>query len=249
MADTETALKLEKLRRDELFRRLTNTEGEQILKAGMGDRSHTASGRLIDETEAVRRDKFEAVIDGYVQIRRDLSANFPELCADSALDLFEQEMIALIDPAFYVPPSGGRFPLPPDSVPMERRYHNRELKERVQNKLGILRHESALKLHMPEVFHSVNVNTGGGPAIVNLGQIHGDLTQVVGTLNASGHAELAGHLERLATAIENMDELGVERSTYLEQLRFVAQQAIEPEDKRQASVERVVFESLRARLQ
>ena len=52
-----------------------------------------------------------------------------------------------------------------------------------------------------------------------------------------------------AAGIEALSELGEGRAVYLDQVRFIAQQAVEPEEKRQASVVRAVFESLRGRLQ
>jgi hypothetical protein len=249
VSDLQNALKLEELRQKELFDRLTKEEGARVLRVGMGDGSHTASGLLREEVEAARRDKWEKIIDGYVQIRRELAANFPELCEGSALDDFQESVSALIERAFHIPPSGGPFPVRADSVPMERRYNNRELKERLQNKVEILRHEFALKLHKPGAPPSVTVNTGGGPALVNLGQIRGDVQQVVGSLNAAGQIELATFLDCLVAEIEALAELGPDRSTYLEQVRFIAQQAIEPQSTRQPSIVRAVFDSLRARLQ
>lgn len=122
------------------------------------------------------------------------------------------------------------------------------LKIHLNSEIEILKWEFSLNLHKkPDPEPSVAVNTGGGPAIVNLGQIRGDVQQVVGTLNASGHAELAGLLDQLAAAIEGLTDLGQERSTYLEQVRSIAQQAVEPEQSRQASAVRAVFESLRGR--
>jgi hypothetical protein len=62
------------------------------------------------------------------------------------------------------------------------------------------------------------VITGGGPAIVNLGEIHGDVQQVVRTLNAAGHAEPVAILDRLASGIEALTELGQERSALRDSL-------------------------------
>ncbi len=149
----------------------------------------------------------------------------------------------------WVPPGVDEDPILRALAPHKAEEAHR-LKAHLQSEIELLKLELVLNLRRkPDPAPAVSVNTGGGPAIVNVGEIRGDVQQVVGTLNAGGHAELAGLLDRLAAGIEALSELGEGRAVYLDQVRFIAQQAVEPEEKRQASVVRAVFESLRGRLQ
>jgi hypothetical protein len=192
------------------------------------------------------------LIDGSINAHRELAAKFPELGSPAELEALRAKLQKWIDglekphPIRGLEDQRGAVQNAFSSVLKEEA---RRLKIHLNSEIEILKRECSLNVHQKPDTASVSVNTGGGPAIVNVGQIHGDVHQVVGTLNAAGKAELAVVLDRLATAIEGLTDLGTERSTYLEQVRFIAQQALEPEQKQQASVVRAVFESLRARLQ
>jgi hypothetical protein len=107
-----------------------------------------------------------------------------------------------------------------------------------------------LNLHKKsEQPRSLSVNTGGGPAIVNVGEIYGNVQQVVGDVNHAGQPELAGLLGRLAAAINQAETLGDQRTEYLEQVGFIAKQVAANPEARQASVVKGVLLGLRAALQ
>ncbi len=93
------------------------------------------------------------------------------------------------------------------------------------------------------------MNTGGGPAIVNLGVVYGDVQQVISHVNETGQAELADALQQLAKAINQTETLAEERADLLQQLRFIAEQAVVPAQSRQTSLVKGVLAGLRARLQ
>jgi len=223
---------------------------EIAIDADMRNRGLYHSGprgkAILDSQAQFTRD----LIDRAISERRELATRFPQLGSPAELDVLREKVQKWVE-GFgkpHVVPG-----MPQDAIQRAmapgREQEAYRLKAHLNSEIEILKREFSLDLHRKDLAPAVSVNTGGGPAIVNLGQIRGDVQQVVGTLNASGHAELAGMLDRLAAAIEGMTYLGTERSTYLEQLRFIAQQAVEPEEKRQASIVRAVFESLRGRLQ
>ena len=106
-----------------------------------------------------------------------------------------------------------------------------------------------MKLHEQHDPRSINVHTGGGPALINLGTIYGHVQQVIGDVTGAGYGEFAALLQQLADAINKAEELGDERKAYLEQLEFIAKEAAEPAEKRQASVVKGLFMGLRARLE
>jgi hypothetical protein len=191
------------------------------------------------------------LIDGAISARREMAVKFAALGEPAELEALRLKLEKWVD--------GFGKPHVPQGVPEDREQRRmapareqeaHRLTAHLKSEVEILKQEFALNLHaIPTAAPAISVNTGGGPAIVNLGEIRGDVQQVVGTLNAAGHAELAGLLDRLAAGIEALTELGEERAAYLEQVRFIAQEAVAPEEKRQASVVRAVFESLRGRLQ
>jgi hypothetical protein len=210
-------------------------------------RSGSRGKALLDSQAQFTRD----LIDGAITARREMAAKLPTLGAPAELEALRVKVQKWVD--------GFGKPHVPPGVPEDREQRRmapareqeaHRLTAHLKSEVEILKQEFALNLHaIPAAAPAISVNTGGGPAIVNLGEIRGDVQQVVGTLNAAGHAELAGLLDRLAAGIEALTESGEERAAYLEQVRFIAQEAVAPEEKRQASVVRAVFESLRGRLQ
>jgi hypothetical protein len=94
---------------------------------------------------------------------------------------------------------------------------------------------------------AVAVHTGGGPAIVNLGEIRGNVQRVIRMLNEAGHAELAELLDKLTAAIETASSIAEEdRLAYLAQVRFIAAQAAGAPQDRQASGVKGICVGLRA---
>ncbi len=224
---------------------------EAAIDADMTRRGFYHSGprgkAILDSRARTARD----LIDGAISARRKLAAKFPALGSPAELEALRAKVEKWVD-GFgkpHVPPGVQEDPIQRAMAPGREQEAHR-LKAHLNSEIEILKREFSLNLHRkPDPAPTVSVNTGGGAAIVNLGQIRGDVQQIVGTLNAAGHAELAALLDRLASAIEGLTELGQERSVFLEQVRFIARQAVEPEQSGQASVVRAVFESLRARLQ
>jgi hypothetical protein len=226
---------------------------EAAIDADMNRRGCYRSGArgkaILNNQARTTRDLVEETISA----RRELAGSFPELGSAAELESLRAKLQKWVDglekpqPIRGLEDQGGEVQKAMASI-LSQEAHR--LKLHLNSEIEILKREFSLNLRRkPEPAATVSVNTGGGPAIVNLGEIRGDVQQVVGTLNAAGQTDLAGVLDRLAAAIEGLADLGQERAVYLEQVRFIARQAVEPEANRQASVVRAVFESLRSRLQ
>lgn len=248
MADQQEVIQWETTEREKLFEELIKEEQATISGLILDTRNPENQIRRTELMWVARIHKLERYIDGSIKIRRDLIRRFPELASSESLAELLAALSEKIDRLVAVVRKG---PFPaPEQYPADREPENRRLKARVEREIGQLQREFSLNLHADVGMNrGTSINTGGGPAIVNFGEIHGDVQQVVGSLISSGHTELAGLLDRLAAGIEALTDLGEERAAYLEQVRFIGQQAVAPTEKRQANVVRAVFESLRARLQ
>ena len=221
----------------------------------MAKRGSLQSGATLKELTRIRAEKVERIIEGNLAIRKELAATVPDLATDASLSQPLSELIGLIEASF----KGlheREAPWLQQNTPVENaiRQHNQQavaqLAANANRGVEILKREVALNLHKASESSFGNaINTAGGSAIINLGVIHGNVQQVIGDLNAAGQSDLADVLDKLAHAIEQTLELGNRRHEYLEQVQFIAKEAVAPSEKRQVSVVRGVFEGLRARLQ
>jgi hypothetical protein len=247
MGDLRKARELEELELAKLFDRLTAAEGKRASELYFDSRNPVSASAQSDAVWRARVEKWENLFEGQIDIRRKLARSFPELRTESSLDSLLQQMNASIDRITPAPPDGP-FPVTPPTPP--HRYDDvRRLRERAHREIEILKTEYALNLDRRHQAPAVSVNTGGGHAIVNLGTIYGDVQQIVGTLNDTGHAELAAAIKRLATAITEAEQLANERTALLEQLEFIAKQAVAPAAERQLGVLSGLLFAFRARLQ
>src|SRR5262249_52982930 len=158
-----------------------------------------------------------------LDIRTSLALDFPELGTGTALDDLLDDIHRLIDGAFtnlYEAMGVGNTLGGTVGKALQSRDGQgiQNLKAFARREIEILKREIALDLHKTPI-GPVSVSTAGGPALVNLGEIRGNIQQVVGTLNEASQAEIAGHLERLAAAIEASAELGDDRGAYMEQVQ------------------------------
>ncbi len=254
-SDVEKALKLERDRYMELIETQNRDERQSIERLKFDERrrgTFQSGGTLISLTQ-IRTAKFERLIDGAIAIRKEIALEVPELGTETALDARLDELTRSLHLAF----EGLYRELPwiTEHPAAEKEIWHRangtieQLKSRAKRGIDILKGEFALNFHKTSRIQTVAVNTAGGPAVVNVGEIRGNVQQVVGTLNEVGNRDLAQHLDRLAAAIEAATDLGGERQAYLEQVQFIAREALEPAATRQSSIVQGVFEGMRARLQ
>lgn len=246
------ARELEKLRYQERFKQRVSERRSALarLVADMTARGFLQSGQRY-EGELNIATKFMAdTIDDQISFRREMIGAAPELGSDlELLTLLESvnERITAFSQA-----AAPRHPLGeivlPQLVPALARQRGQaaaDLRSQARIKIDILRREVALDM----VKGSHQSVTTDGPAIINLGTIYGNVQQVIGNVGSSDQ-ELAGLLKRLAEAISDAADLGEQRAAYLEQVKFVAEQAAVPKQERQpSSIVQAVFIQLRARLQ
>jgi hypothetical protein len=191
--------------------------------------------------------------DGRIMIRKDLVKHFPELGTEASLSSLAEELKRSAEARFSSLRDKLRRQMAAAgsivNINSEFQEEISKLQAEAVRRVAILKDEISLGQHFTASATSISVNTGGGPAFVNTGQIRGDIQQVVGTLNEAGQMDLGTALNRLADAIEGEASLGDERRMYLEQIRFIAQQAAAAPPERQVSAVKGVVEFLRARLQ
>ena len=225
--------------------------GEMAIDADLTKRGLYRSGVRGTAITKSHAQTMRELIDGTIAARRELATRFPGVGSPAELEALRAKLQKWLD-GFAKPhvPEGAPPEIVQRAMAPGRAEEAHRLKAHLNSEIEILKREFSLNMHRkPDPAPTVSVNTAGGPAIVNLGEIRGDVQQVVGTLNAAGQVELASILDRLASGIEALADLGSKRSILLERVRFIARQSVEPEQNREASVVRAVFESLRARLQ
>jgi hypothetical protein len=101
----------------------------------------------------------------------------------------------------------------------------------------------------PQPEPAPTVSISGGTAIINLAGTYGNVQQVIGKVEQAGDVDLQDLLSQLAKAIRDNEGLGNNRATYLEQVKYIAQQAAEPEGQRKTRLVSGVFLGLQASLQ
>jgi hypothetical protein len=256
MSDLRAAHELERLRYLHRIEELNEEERDRVqqIKATAAQKGYLRSGLLGLEITKARTEKVTALIDARIAIRKALVGEVPELGSEQPLDELQAELNATVQNAF----SGLR-----DSFAREvaasgvvadafgRMFEQEtfELQARARREIEMLKREVALNLHKKSGKPaSVSVHTGGGHAIVNLGEIYGDVQQVIGNIGESSQG-LADVLRRLTEAINAAEQLGDERAAYMEQVRFIAKQAVAPSSDREVGVVKGVLSGLRASLQ
>jgi hypothetical protein len=249
MSNLQTARELDQLKGQDLLNRLL-AEHQERVKAIDLDMTRRGLGRSGIKGNAIWKShaqRLEDYIDGRIRIRRELVSQCPELGSTAELEKLRGEL-EQHTAAFARAPLQSVNRLQP-SVVQQNNQEAQRLNAHARLKIEMLKRETAIAPPAMPTAGSVSVSTGGGPAIVNLGSIFGSVQQVIGTLDQAGQVEIASVLKDLAEAITKASGLGDDRRTYLEQVRFIAEQAAAAAESRQTSVVRAVFESLRARLQ
>lgn len=252
MSDLQKAGELESLRYNDLVEK-ANLKEHQRVQEFQGSRGGRAlrNGGTLKRIARIRAEKTEELILGRVAIRKDLAAEFPELGTEHALDALLADLEELVAREFrglHLMP--GLLKGSPLAQALERRDDQEvsRLNALARRQIEMLKREIALKLHKKVPSDAVSVVTGGGPAIVNLGTIYGNVQQVIGNVSEGGYQELAELLQQLAKAINDTEALGQERVTYLEQVQFIASQAAQPVETRQPGVVKGLLAGLRAGL-
>jgi hypothetical protein len=245
------AKELERLRYMKLILKLNEDEQARIatINADMNRRGLSLSGPRLVALSDARVDKLRQCIDGRIKIRKELIAGFPELRSETSLD----ELLTELNTTVGYPFTNLYEPDPQDLARNVEPHDGRErgkLMDYARNEIEILKKEIALDLHRKSTAApAVSVTTTGGPALVNLGVIYGNVQQVIGKVGQTGDVDLEGLLSQLATAIRNSEGLGNTRATYLEQVKFIAEQAAEPEGQRKTSLVTGMFLGLQVSLQ
>jgi hypothetical protein len=252
MSDLKKARELEQMRFCRLADDLNVEEQTRVaqINAEMAAKGAFHSGARIRTISNVRRDKIRRLIEARIKIRRDLCLDFPELCSEDSLKELLTELSSAVGNGF----TALHEHLAPHMASATGRRRDREeyqLRAYANSEIEILKAEVALSLYKkPDPgAPPVSVTAAGGPVVVNVGTIYGDVQQVIGNVEHSGHRELAALLARLASEIRNADALGSDRGGYLEQVQFVAEQATEPQERRKTSLVKGVFRGLQASLQ
>ncbi len=256
MSDHQKARELERLRSLELIEQLNKEESASIarMKAQAAARGGLQSGGTLTELTRIRAEKMERLIDGSLAIRKEIAKDVPALATDESLSQRLSELTGSLGSAFtglleHDAPWLSQNPQLANAIRQRNDQEAAQLTSRAQRRMEIIKREVALNLDKkapPSV--GTSINTGGGPAIVNLGTIYGHVQQVIGNVSEGGDEHLAELLQRLAKAINDAEALGSERGAYLEKVEFIAKQATEPTKDRQTNVVKGLFAGLRARL-
>jgi hypothetical protein len=254
-SDTETARELEHLRVMEMAERL----GEEYrvesaaIERTLAANGHGLSGAVSRELNALAVRKARQYTDARIEIRKELSRDYPALSEGESIAVLAEDLKRSVALRFagLRDHLNRRMAAAGVAVNLGREFEAEifQLQAESTRKVEILKREIALNLHRP-TGAAVAVHTSGGPAIVNLGQIHGNVEQVVNSLDQTGSRELAAVLKEFMGAIERTVEISdAEKVERLEQLEFIAEQSIALPEHRKPGVVRVVFEGMRARLQ
>jgi hypothetical protein len=222
MSDLQKARELERLRYMEVLNQLNLDEQERLRAI---DQDHTArrfynsGSRLIQRTKA-RIDKLRSAYEARIEIRKKLARSFPELGTDQELDSLLSEIVHPFSHTDWflqdVPHGAVR-----ESLSRQIDMDLNRLRAGAQQKIEIVKRELALKLPEFQSGQPININTAGGPALVNLGAVYGHVQQVIGNVSEAGHQEFADGLSRLAEAINGAEALGVARGETWNRFNFL----------------------------
>ena len=180
MSDLEKAHKLEELRYERLFAELSRGEQEaaQRIDRVMGETGNYHSSARFSEIIRLKAATQERLIDGRLNIRRELAKSIPELVGGSELNDLMQQIHGDLS-RFW----GGLVQAPsrlfPDALRPQIDQETIRLREHAKREVEIMKREHALNLHERADTAALSVNTGGGPAIVNFGEMGGGVQQVV----------------------------------------------------------------------
>lgn len=238
MSDLQKARELELLRYRNALTGLRRDEQERIENLQI-----TRAGALYQPAAhqiAIAKFRIEALetaINTRINLRKPFAADYPELGADRDLEDLLSEMLLMLDAA-----AKASYDTSWDSLSgavrdaLKHRFEQGigRLRGIAKEKIAILKLECALKSNdrKTQSTTTINVITSGGPTIANLGEVRGNIQQVVGALKDNGQTEIAGVLARLEEAIANDTSLAEGRLAYLDQVQFMAEQAVEPPEKR-----------------
>lgn len=252
MSDIREARELETLRMARLVNKLNQEQEKEIVRinSDMASRGLFNSGPRLKMVVDAQANRVQQIIDGRIATRRELARSFPAFCRKEELDELVISLERVIAQFAETPDKDRIVQQEPVKIAMikYRQQIAARLRSHAKTEAEILGREVALGMHDEPKPTGVSVNTGGGPALVNLGAIYGDVEQVINLINETGQRELADVLQQLAKAISEADALADERAELLQQVRFVAEQAAVPPQSRQTSVVKAVWVSLQARL-
>jgi hypothetical protein len=113
------------------------------------------------------------LVDGAISARRELAARFPALGSPAELEALRVKVQKWVD-GFGKPhvPQGAAEDTIQRAMAPGRQQEAYRLSAHRKSEIEILKREFSLNLHQkPTPGPTVSVNTGGGPAIVNLGQV------------------------------------------------------------------------------
>lgn len=213
------AAKLETMRFSRLVEELNEQERTRVkqIDAEMAQRGLSNSGPRLQAISQARSDKIKQIIDGRIQIRKELCHGFPELCSDNSLTGLLTQLSAIIGNAF----AGLRDNLGPQvatAFQVRDQQEEYQLRAYANREIAILKEEIALKLHQKPASPPVSVTTLAGASVVNLGTIYGGVKQVIHAVDRAGLVDLANSLETLVSAIRDAEGLGFEQAAFLEQV-------------------------------
>ncbi len=256
MSGHQEARDLERLRCLDFIDKLNREEGEMIarMKAQAAERGYLQSGRTLKELRRIRTEKLERLVDGCLDIRKEIAMQVPALGTGESLSQRLKELTGSLSSAFNglherEAPWLGQNPQVEGAIRQRNDQEVARLTGRAQRRMEIMKREITLNFHKKvELSAGTLIDTGGGPAIINLSTIYGNVQQVIGNVSEGGHRELAELLQQLAKAISDAEALGQKRAAYLEQVQFIAKQAAQPPEARQANVVEGLLVGLRARL-
>jgi hypothetical protein len=254
VSDLQKARELENFRYTDLVEKASLKERQRVqeFRAAQNARGCLQSGATFRGIAKFRAERIEELILGRVAIRKDLAREFPELGSEDALNALIVDLERLVSLGFkglHQTPGLQMEGVVANALQGQDDQEVFRLNAFARRQVEMLKREISLNLHKKVPASAVSVNTGGGAAIVNLGEIHGNVQQVIGTLNEAGQGELAGHLERLAAAIEADTESAEDRAAFLEQVRLIAEQASAAESDRNPHLVRGTLLGLRGALQ
>ena len=222
-------LALAKKTRDEKLRELA----ARCAKDGL----YQSGGRLKEDVKIIVA-SIEEVVTKAVAMRRTLAADIPALANSGRLEGLRSRMADFINSGVSLMDEQMSKTTRDLSEGTRRAIHvvaHSEIKillERVSNDLDSIHLESKLKSKKEER-NQITIQVTGNSNNINLGNVLGDLSTSVQTLNQSNQKDVAAAIQKLVEAIQSSDEMNdAVRPDYLEHLATVSEQVAKPPEQR-----------------
>ena len=259
MTDLEQARSVEAVRLQKVLRELESQQEARLsrIEAEMSRRGLQNSDARLRAIFEAQLERLNQVIQQRIEIRKELVRNYPELGSPSELNHLNQ----LIDADVMVLRAECKklsLIAPPEVFA--------DLHARAHDGIEVLKREMAIHVPVKPKLpaFSLSLSHGNGmkvsaaipstgsvarsaPPVGSLDAVSRKLDEVIGDLEERNQ-QLADALRRLAAVIQQAKQLPDERTIYLEQVQFLAEQAARVAVLRRVSIVKGIMVALRADL-